>query len=175
MKQRSERKERRVEESVDQGGGGEDFGGCQLSRDQCSRIERENRVNNLTSSPLESFKREGLQGLSPKDFEDLLTMVETKARILWATADAMKNSLHCRLHLKSHLLPERRGRQMMRFDVSPEEAQEGNGEEDERNHKSMQHSQKLGHLRFRELEADSIKVWPDNSLFCLLHLKSHLR
>ncbi|KAK1318152.1 hypothetical protein QJS10_CPB04g01126 [Acorus calamus] len=29
----------------------------------------------------------------------------------------------------------------MRFGVSPEEAQEENGEEDERNHKSMQHYQ----------------------------------
>ncbi|KAK1318153.1 hypothetical protein QJS10_CPB04g01127 [Acorus calamus] len=61
-------------------------------RDQCSRIERENRVKQLDIFALGVLQGKSLQGLSPKDFEDLLTMVETKAQILWAAADAMKHN-----------------------------------------------------------------------------------
>ncbi|KAK1294661.1 Agamous-like MADS-box protein AGL80 [Acorus calamus] len=62
------------------------------SRDQLSRIERDNRAKQLDIFALRILQGEGVHGMSAKDVEDLFSMVDTKAELLKATIDTMRNN-----------------------------------------------------------------------------------
>ncbi|KAK1318149.1 hypothetical protein QJS10_CPB04g01129 [Acorus calamus] len=59
-----------------------------IANDGARRITLKKRIKGLIKKIREILIL--CNGLSPKDFEDLLTIVEAKAQILWAAVDAMK-------------------------------------------------------------------------------------
>ncbi|KAK1281260.1 Agamous-like MADS-box protein AGL80 [Acorus gramineus] len=61
-------------------------------RDQLSRIERDNRAKQVDIFALRILQGEGVYGMSAKDIEDLFSMVDTKAELLKATIDTMRNN-----------------------------------------------------------------------------------
>ncbi|KAK1318151.1 Agamous-like MADS-box protein AGL80 [Acorus calamus] len=61
-------------------------------QDQLSRIERDNRAKQLDIFALRILQGEGVHGMSAKDIEDLFSMVDTKAELLKATIDTMRNN-----------------------------------------------------------------------------------